>query len=123
MPPVQMNVRIDEQQKTAGDAVFALVGYTPTEVVRAVWGFAARNAGEPSAVKDLLHSMRAPVGDEQLEEQRRRRLLLDEGANIYQRFLDEVGIDQLPPADEPDLRAMRRQAYGERAAGKGETDA
>ncbi len=118
-----MNVRIDEKQKSAGDAVFELIGYTPTEVVRTVWGYAARNAGEPSAVKDMLHSMRAPLDDAQLEEQERRRQLFDESANIYQRFLDEVGIDQLPPASEPDLHDMRRQAYGERAAGKEENHA
>lgn len=123
MPPVQMNVRIDKKQKAAGDAVFALIGYTPTDVVRVMWGFAARNASEPTAVKDLLASIREPLDDAQLEQQKRRRLLLDESANIYQRFLDEVGIEQLPPADEPDLRDMRRLAYAERAAGKDVSDA
>ncbi|MBO4352432.1 MAG: hypothetical protein J5818_02935 [Eggerthellaceae bacterium] len=113
-----MNVRIDEKQKTAGDAVFALVGYTPTEVVRAVWGFAARNAGEPSAVRDMLASMRAPLDSSQQQEVLRRRKLLDEGSNIYQRFLDTLGVDQLPSVDSPSLRDLREHAYAERASEK-----
>lgn len=122
MPPVQMNVRIDEKQKSAGDAVFALVGYTPTDVVRAMWGFAARNAGEPSAVRDLLATMRAPLDSEQEEEQQRRRRLLDEGGNIYQRFLDTLGVDQLPAIEQQDIRELRQHAYADRMLEKGELD-
>ena len=118
MPPVQMNVRIDEKQKTAGDAVFALVGYTPTDVVRAVWGFAARNAGKPSAVRDMLASMRAPLDNAQQQELLRRRKLLDEGGNIYQRFLDTLGVEQLPSIESPDLHNLRERAYAERASEK-----
>ena len=117
-----MNVRIDEQQKAAGDAVFALVGYSPTDVVRTVWGFAARNASEPSAVRDLLASMRAPLDPEQEEELQRRQKLLDESANIYQRFLDSVGVEELPSMDHRDIRDLRQQAYVARALQKGNVD-
>ena len=52
MPTVQMNTRMDEELKRQGDAVFAERGYTPSQVVRAVWEYAARNQDLPPFMKD-----------------------------------------------------------------------
>lgn len=53
----QMNTRIDRATKERGDRAFGLAGYTPSQVVRLVWGFAARNEGSPHAVGKFLDQM------------------------------------------------------------------
>ena len=56
------------------------------------------------------------------EELQRRQKLLDESANIYQRFLDSVGVEELPSMDHRDIRDLRQQAYVTRALQKGNVD-
>ena len=60
MASVQMNVRMEDALKGEGDAVFAEIGYTPTDVVREVWGFARRNRHRPRVVADVMRQMRDP---------------------------------------------------------------
>lgn len=52
MSMIQMNTRIDGDLKRRGDAVFAECGYTPSQVVRAVWEYAARNRDLPPFMKE-----------------------------------------------------------------------
>ena len=40
MSAVQMNIRLDSALKASGNAVIAELGYTPSQVVRALWEFA-----------------------------------------------------------------------------------
>lgn len=51
MPTVQMNVRIDAKTKAHGDAVFARSGFTPSQVVRAVWEYAGRTGTLPPCMQ------------------------------------------------------------------------
>ena len=82
MAAVQMNVRIDEELKERGDEVFARWGLTPSQVVRAVWGY-AEEKGEPPAF------MR-PDDDDEAERQRRIKLV-EEGAHIVESCLKQCG--------------------------------
>ena len=50
----QMNVRIDEELKRSGDAVFMEAGLTPSEVVRSVWEYAAQHGEAPAIVTRAL---------------------------------------------------------------------
>ena len=54
MASVQMNTRIDGAVKERGDRALAAAGLNPSQVVRAVWAFAARNEGRPQAMRDLM---------------------------------------------------------------------
>lgn len=51
MSTVQMNVRIDAKTKAHGDAVFARSGFTPSQVVRAVWEYAGRTGMLPPCLQ------------------------------------------------------------------------
>lgn len=82
MPPVQMNVRIDSKLKQRGDAVFAKAGYTPSQVVRAAWEYAALHGAVPpfmSEQKDREH-------DEEIE---RRQALARQGAGLALKIAQE----------------------------------
>ncbi len=54
MTATQMNMRIDSHLKAAGDLSIRESGSTPTKIVHAVWGYAARNRHKPQAMRDLL---------------------------------------------------------------------
>lgn len=54
MAAVQMNVRMDSELKRTGDAVLEMAGFTPTEAVRELWGFAQRNAGDIQRITGLF---------------------------------------------------------------------
>ena len=75
MAAVQMNVRIDEDVKARGDEVFARAGFTPSQVVRAVWEYAEQTGEVPAF-------MRASGADADEAERRRRIALAEYGAHI-----------------------------------------
>lgn len=50
----QMNIRIDASLKQRGDAAFASMGYTTSEVVRAIWSLAASGSHGMDALKSVL---------------------------------------------------------------------
>lgn len=121
MATTQMNIRIDEQSKRQGDAVFASIGYTPTRVVRVLWEYAACMRGKPEEVEKLLREAEQ-AADPAAEEERRRRLqLADEGLSIFPDFLDKMGIREAAPFAEDELSPAERreQAAWERALEKG----
>lgn len=49
---VQMNTRIGRDVKQAGDAVFARFGFSPSQVVRAVWEYASIHQDVPPFMKE-----------------------------------------------------------------------
>ena len=50
----QLNVRMDSELRTAGDAVLERAGVTPAEVVRALWAKIAKGAQECEQVLSAL---------------------------------------------------------------------
>ena len=77
MPMIQMNTRIDGELKRQGDAVFAERGYTPSQVVRAVWEYAARNHDLPPFMKT-----EDAGGQQAVAEAAMARARADEGAGL-----------------------------------------
>ena len=51
---VQLNVRMDSELRSAGDAVLERVGITPAEVVRALWAKIAKGVQE---CEQVLHAL------------------------------------------------------------------
>lgn len=51
---VQLNTRIDGALKEAGDKVFALLGYTPSQAIRALWEYAVAHRDKPDEVRAIL---------------------------------------------------------------------
>lgn len=121
MSPVQMNVRIDRDLKESGDAVFAELGFTPTEVVREVWGFARRNRGNRRIMADFVQSLRDPK-EAAAEEAARAELLeaaeewLERGPRIIREHFARHGIDYdlQPSLSHEDYEQLLEASYAEK---------
>ena len=118
MTPVQMNVRIDQTLKREGDQAFEEIGYTPTEVVREVWGFAKRNRHKRRALAEMMDSLRDPRELERSKAEQERELatfeqLLGEGRRQIEEICESCGIDfaQLAPLGEDDYDQLLADAY------------
>ncbi len=118
MATTQMNVRIDERAKAEGDAVFERLGYTPTQVVRVIWGCAASLKDNPAAVEKLLREAEQAIDPSPDEEQQRRARAAEDGLAIFSSVLEKMGIDarSLPAHDSDD---WIEQARYEHAVEKG----
>lgn len=121
---VQMNVRIDEETKEAGDAAFARIGLTPSQTVRLLWGYAARHANDPEALRILL----GKLDDEQAEggassEQERRIEAFHEGWALIDNFRKEHNLTCVVPEDDDERMAyydqLREEALWERLEERG----
>lgn len=86
MPTVQMNVRIDAKTKAHGDAVFARSGFTPSQVVRAVWEYAGRTGTLPPC-------MQQGASDQQDKLVQKR---VRDGFGLALRLAGAQGIDVAP---------------------------
>ncbi len=109
MAATQMNTRIDAALKSAGDLAIREGGSTPSEVVRAVWGYAVHNRHKPQAIQSLLEYLRGEQDTEATSS-----AVLDEvddqvlrGPRLIEGFCREAGIDSaaLPPTTYEDLKA------------------
>ena len=79
---VQLNTRIDPELKRRGDAVFAHEGLTSSEVVRAVWEYAAKSQKVPECIRK---------GDVSAQEQRLRAVR--DGAGVARKVALELGVE------------------------------
>ena len=116
MPTVQMNTRMDEELKRQGDAVFAERGYTPSQVVRAVWEYAARNQDLPPFMKDNEEANGSQTSSEAA------RARADDGAGLALRVAGEqCGFSPMATPDAAytaseftTWRELRDETYDER---------
>jgi len=124
MASIQMNVRIDEGLKETGDKVFAKLGYSPTHVVRAIWGYAAHCKDDPSQVEAMLQEAERALSPDANEERARRMQLAEAGPQTFTHFLANLGIEGELRFDDEDLSPaeIREQAALERAREKGWID-
>lgn len=90
----QMNTRIDTALKKCGDAALASAGYSPSQAVRVLWAFAARNAQSPSAVADMLATLDA-TDDEKRDRRTQKLRAARQGRDLYGAFLASCGLE--PP--------------------------
>lgn len=121
MATTQMNIRIDETTKANGDAVFAKLGYSPTQVVRTVWEYAAKSRFEPDAVAAMLLEAERAINASQGEVRERRIQAVEAGLEICPRFLESMGIEDVKPFEADGLTAAdrRERMAWERAVEKG----
>ena len=109
MANTQMNIRIDEFLKARGDAAFANMGMTPTDVVRAVWEYAASHDDVPAILQAALSS---PSKDFAQIESNYRVSLAQDAHGAVSRFRELAGIPGPSALDEIDYRELREQAWG-----------
>lgn len=118
MATTQMNVRIEEDTKVAGDAVFEKLGYTPTQVVRIVWQYAGLHAGNSDVLGKLLDDASRAIEPAESEERQRLADGLAQGPQIYKHYLSSLGVQSLPPSGLSEEELLE-EAYLERMRERG----
>lgn len=109
MTTVQMNTRIDEDLKRRGDAVFAQNGYSPSQVVRVVWSYAAEHNEVPPFMKE------ADSDDRRAEIQTKLARAKD-GAGLALKVAEEQCGFEAPSAEASEFatwRELRDEVYDE----------
>lgn len=91
---IQFNVRINEITKQEGDRVFAAIGLTPTNAVRALYELAIRNKHNPEVIASSL-DLDKPESVENDQRQIFRKKLC-EGRLIVDNALIDMGIEDAP---------------------------
>lgn len=107
MPAAQMNIRMDSALKASGNAVIAELGYTPSQVVRALWEFATIQGTLPSALTHLLRDVEdADTASRDTPDR------ASEGAALVSSFYQQVGIEE-PTSGPIDYGELRELAASE----------
>lgn len=52
-----MTITIDEQILSEGNAAFESIGLSPSDVIQALWAFAARNKDNPEKLRAVFQSL------------------------------------------------------------------
>lgn len=91
----QFNTRMPVELKREGDAALKSAGFTPSQAVRSLWEYAARNAGNPRAIAEALSPSERPPATAQSNEETAKRLQAAEaGPRILEETLKGLGIPQ-----------------------------
>lgn len=104
MATTQLNVRINSEDRRAGDEAFSSLGLTPSQVVQGVWGYAARNRGNKQALREIARIIEPP--DDALEAERARKIeLAEKGPELFENLMAQLGIKhpefvEIPSDDE-----------------------
>ncbi len=101
MASIQMNVRIDKDKKAEGDRAFSSIDFTPTEVVRAMWDFAARNRNDRVALLKMMQALQDPHDVARAESEVATRdaefeSWLSRGPGIVRTYAHDAGISTEP---------------------------
>lgn len=107
----QMNTRIDDALKRQGDAVFAKIGLSPSEVVRSVWEYAARHAEAPAAV---MAALSANAREALPAEASFRAALAESSSNLVSKYRESIGAPTPDKLDTIDYRIAREEAWNEK---------
>ena len=112
---VQLNARLDRDLKASGDAALALIGFSPTQAVRALWEKAAKRGKDLEEVARLLApAEEAPVAADSPEDDPSahvRAMILD--------FYESHGIDPTVVHDTRSDKEMLEEALYERMVERG----
>lgn len=114
----QINARIDVDVKVAGDAAFANAGYTPTQAIRAFWGFAAKNVHNREKVSALLETIEDKDDSPRKRTMEEIREEVERGPRIIEQALREMGIENPSPPTKT-YEELREEAYLEKWAERG----
>lgn len=119
----QMNVRIDADLKKRGDRAFARVGYSPSAIVRALWGYADRHANDPEALRHMAQKLSDEAESEAAASIDAQQAALEEGWALVDNFRRDHGLVCPIPDDDDERTAyydqLREEAYWERLAERG----
>ena len=116
---VQLNARMSKSLKESGDDALALIGYSPTQAVRALWEKAARRGKDLEEVEALLRGNDASSSS---REDSGADDLVRESWLIVERTMASLGVDYnscIRPDDMPGDEELLGQALHERMVERG----
>ena len=117
---VQMNTRISRSLKERGDAALGRrPGMTPSQAVRKLWDFAARNSHNPQIIQSLFDTEDEAEKREAEEERARRRAVALKSANIVADAYERAGIEPSEWTKNASYAEMREYALMERLRERG----
>ena len=109
---VQLNVRMDASLKAAGDAAASQCGWTPTQLVRALWEYLAVHDCPPVALQPALNQARFNETCERADAPTRELV----GHELVDSFYERFGYPK-PAVEQLDYDALRaaaaREQYGD----------
>ncbi len=108
MAAVQMNVRMDALLKSSGDAVASRCGWTPTQLVRALWEYLMVHGAPPAALRQSLEQGKF---DEAYASSQACAQPL-EGHELVDSFYERFGYPA-PKAERIDYEALKEAAARE----------
>ena len=115
----QINARINRTLKERGDAALERAGYTPSQAIRNLWDFAARNAHNPRAIQALFGAANDVEERKAEKERARRREAAIKGANIVAEAYERYGIEPSDWTKNASYEEMRDYALLERLRERG----
>lgn len=109
--PVQMNVRIGDRLKRAGDDVLLQLGMTPSAAVRGLWEFLVAHQDEPDAVRAVID----PAASQSAQDHKQmRQRTMQAVRSRYGQLASSLGIEGAAFSAEPTWDELRDMAYDAR---------
>ena len=116
MGMTQMNTRIDADLKRGGDEVFARMGLTPSEVVRAVWAYAVEHAEAPAVISSALSTSADEASG---LETAFRVAVAQHASNLVAGYRESLGVPAPDRLDVIDYDVLREGAWAEKLETEG----
>ncbi len=109
--PVQMNVRIGDRLKRAGDDVLLQLGMTPSAAVRGLWEFLVAHQDEPDAVRAVID----PAASQSAQDHKQmRQRTMQAVRSRYGQLASSLGIEGVAFSAEPTWDELRDMVYDAR---------
>lgn len=107
----QMNIRIGSSLKQRGDVALAQMGYTASEVVRAIWALAASGADGMEVLKGVLaQGVMAERGEQTQAASASAELMPWE---LYGHYVERLGVKcEIVPTVCSDAELLEDEAFG-----------
>ncbi|MDO4290855.1 MAG: type II toxin-antitoxin system RelB/DinJ family antitoxin [Eggerthellaceae bacterium] len=109
----QMNVRLDDDLRVQGNLAFESIGWSPSQAVRTLWAYAAKNRRDPRQLKKSLEAFLGNEGASTPKQEARRALVL-EGQQIVPNARARLGISSEALSELPSYEELREEAVYER---------
>lgn len=109
--PVQMNVRIGDRLKRAGDDVLLQLGMTPSAAVRGLWEFLVAHQDEPDVVRAVID----PAASQSAQDHKQmRQRTMQAVRSRYGQLASSLGIEGVAFSAEPTWDELRDMLYDAR---------
>lgn len=108
---VQMNIRIGDRLKRAGDDVLLHLKLTPSAAVRGLWEYLVAHQDDPEAIRTVVDPAAL---ESELDERQERLRSIQDVRNRYAQLAHSLGIEGSSLDTEPTWDELRESMYDAR---------